>query len=156
MRVVGQHCHCFTLDSGSCYATVGCEICAVISRDGYSCRGCACKSNCLYRVGSSNFPIASFFKVTCSCNSLFVLLNDNICLFKFFICLNKAPFIFNFNWVPERATHTLSIVGLHSLKCSMILSSDIFFSSLSSMITFWASLSCFLSQFYYFLLLLVR
>jgi hypothetical protein len=56
--------------------------------------------------------------------------------------------------VPERASHALSIDGLHSLKCSMILSSYILFSSLSSMMTSWASMSFFLSQFILFSLVI--
>jgi len=74
-------------------------------------------------------------------------LRDQFHLFIFFTYLHKTTFPLSFAWVLVRVMQALSMVSLHSLKWSVILSSDTLCSSRSWIITSSVSLSCLLSQF---------
>jgi len=90
----------------------------------------------------SSLLLDSSFNFIFCLRYLFSFLNVKFCTFKFPTCLNRASFLFNFDWALERATHALSLAGFHSLKCFMILSYDILFYSLCWMIWFCTSPNC--------------
>lgn len=95
-------------------------------------------------ASSSSLLMSSSFVCIFCLGNMFSFLNVKICTFKFHTCLSKAAFLFNFDPTLERPSQILSMAGLHSLKCLIMLCSGTLFSSLRWLIKSWASFVVFI------------